>query len=184
MTDTVSGAPTPVQIPVVIDNLADWTDMAKVLASDLSVQSTITPELITQFVGSAVKVLFSIGSIEQIGLARGVVSDHVLNQFEHLIGQLSGTPVAVTVHLVSTPEDGDHYEVRIHVGVRVNGGNAEVVWMVWDLMTDAAVAVAPSTCPNCGAPLENGVLICPFCHASVLPTAARSPLQITRLETY
>ena len=53
----------------------------------------------------------------------------------------------------------------------------------WDFTFNAQVTVGQSTCPNCGAPLSGGELICDHCHTDVRRTV-EAPLVVNRLELY
>jgi hypothetical protein len=89
------------------------------------------------------------------------------------------------VHLVGSRVVDGHPTLRLHVVINGerSGGEPSVERHFWDLQLGAQVTVAQQTCPNCGAPIATGELICDHCHADVR-TTAEVPLVVSRLELY
>ena len=54
---------------------------------------------------------------------------------------------------------------------------------VWDLQLGTQVTIGQPQCPNCGAPLARGELICGHCHADVR-SIVEAPIAVSRLELY
>jgi hypothetical protein len=76
-------------------------------------------------------------------------------------------------------------EVRIHVTVSAVAadGSKEAFGEFWDLRMDVQATMGPAQCPDCGAPLGAGQLICEHCHADAR-TVVHVPLSVVRAELY
>ena len=53
----------------------------------------------------------------------------------------------------------------------------------WDLQVGGRATVAPSVCPNCGAPIARGELICTHCQTDVR-SVVDTALLVSRVELY
>jgi len=179
-------AATPPPIPVVIDNPGDWASIMEELGSRTGSPPTITPELVAGVVGSAAPLLFAADAAGTSDRLRGTFPDPVIAQVERNFGSFFGErPVSGTVHLVGSPAGPVPPALRIHLQLLVKSaqGDDGVNSQFWDLAVGSQVTVGDATCPNCGAPLAVGQLICDHCH-----TDARSivsvPLAVSRLVLY
>jgi hypothetical protein len=174
------------QVPALIDNAAEWPAIAKQIAEASGLPTVLTPEVLTAMVGSAVPLLFEADATKDTGLLRGTFSDAVIAQWQRHLGALgSKRPQSVSIQLVGAHMVGPHAVLRAHLSIDVQGADAEssVSKQYWDLEIDAEATVAPASCPNCGAPLDAGELICSHCQTDVRGVVA-APLLVSRLELY
>jgi hypothetical protein len=110
----------------------------------------------------------------------------VIAQCERNAGQLAGAlPLSAAVHLVGTPVADGRPALRTHLKVAVQTAHASegVSGQFWDLQLGAQAVVAQPSCPNCGAPIADGHLICGHCGADVRSVVS-VPLIVSRLEIY
>jgi predicted amidophosphoribosyltransferase len=73
--------------------------------------------------------------------------------------------------------------VHIVISGQDETGEQTVDRLFWDLELGGQVTVGQPTCPNCGAPIAAGELICDHCRTDVR-TTVQVPLVVTRLEIY
>jgi uncharacterized Zn finger protein (UPF0148 family) len=75
--------------------------------------------------------------------------------------------------------------LRVHLAIvaEYDQGARRVVSQFWDLQLGAQATVAQPSCPNCGAPLAQGELICAHCGTDVR-SVVEVPLLVSRLELY
>jgi hypothetical protein len=173
-------------LPVTVDNPDDWGEIERRIAAETGTAPAITPDVLAMTVGSAVPMLFAADGSGDADMLRGTFSDQVLTQRRNQLGSLGGeVPVSVTLHLVGAPSHDGHAVIRAHVVVatRSPDGSSETTGMFWDLSVDTQVVVGQSSCPNCGAPLAAGCLVCDHCHTDVRQVT-NAPLVVTRLEMY
>ena len=78
-----------------------------------------------------------------------------------------------------------HPVVRTHLRIQVQrpDGSPSVATQFWDLQLGAQVMVGQQTCPNCGAPIGGGELVCGYCRTDVR-SLVEVPLVVSRLELY
>jgi zinc-ribbon domain len=120
-----------------------------------------------------------------MNLLRGTFGDPVVAQCGRNLGQCSGArPTSVAVHLVGSRLADGHPVVRAHLVIQVSGsdGSPGVTGQFRDLQLGGQVTGQP-TCPNCGAPVGDGELICSHCHADVR-SVIDAPIVVSRLELY
>jgi hypothetical protein len=183
---TVSDQSRLAPVAVSVDNPEDWPDILNQMAAATGEPSTLTLDVLTATVGSAVPMLFAADSSGNMDVLRGTFAPGVIAQCQRNAGSLNGDePVAVVLHLVGTPmRDGDR-TLRVHllVDTRSPDGVQHGSSQFWDFAFNAQVTVGRSSCPNCGAPLEGGQLVCDHCHTDVRQTV-EAPLVVNRLELY
>jgi len=173
-------------VSVSIDNPEEWASIMDQMSADNGAPSVLTPELLTDTVGSAVPMLFDADVSGNMDPLRGIFADQVIAQCQHHSGCLNGdAPTSSVLHLVGTPMHEGRPALRVHLLIKTRGrdGSEGVNSQFWDFAVGAQVVVGQSTCPNCGAPLGDGQLICDHCHANV-GRAVDAPLIVTRLELY
>jgi len=183
---TMSDVPELATVPVDLDNPEDWNDIAQQLAAVTSIPGSVTPELLTMTVGSAVPILFAADRSGDSDILRGTFTDQVMTQRRGLPGSLDGdTPVSVTLHLVGAPLREGKPVIRAHlvIATRSADGGSGANSQFWDFTIDTQVVVGQATCPNCGAPVPEGRLICDHCHTDVRQVVS-APLVVSRLELY
>jgi len=175
-----------VTVPVVLDDPDDWSDIAQQLAAASSMPGAITPDLLTTTVGSAVPILFAADRLADADILRGTFTDQVITQRRQQPGSLNGdTPVSVTLHLIGAPAHDGNLVIRAHLVIATlsPGGANRASSQFWDFTIDSQVVVGKAICPNCGAPVPEGQLICEHCHADVRQVVS-APLVVSRLELY
>ena len=183
---TMSDSPQLATVPVDLDNPEDWNDIAQQLAAASSLPGSITPELLTMTVGSAVPILFAADRSGAVDILRGTFADQVMTQRRGLPGSLDGdTPVSVRLHLVGAPLHDGKPVIRVHLVIATQSpdGGSGANSQFWDFTVDTQVVVGQATCTNCGAPIPEGRLICDHCHADVRQVVS-APLVVSRLELY
>jgi hypothetical protein len=182
MTEQLQLAP----ITASIDNAGDWDAIAQEVTRVSGLPLPITPDSLLGMIRGAVGLAFAAQSAGNAGLLRGTFADPVVAQCQRNgVRLLSGTPESAVVHLVGGRVVGDHPTLRVHVVIegQDDAGEPTVDRHFWDLETGAQVTLAAQTCPNCGAPLAPGELICGHCRADVR-TTVEAPLVVSRLELY
>jgi hypothetical protein len=173
-------------IPATIDNLDEWAAFAQQVESQSGAPTVVTPELVAGMIGSAVPLLFEADSAKNGKLLRGAFTDPLVAQCERNAGDLMGArPTSVAAHLVGVHMADGHPVVRTHLRIQVQrpDGSPSVASQFWDLQLGAQVMVGQQTCPNCGAPIGNGELVCGYCRTDVR-SLVEVPLVVSRLELY
>ena len=173
-------------ISAAIVNPGEWETIAKQIAAESGLPTTVTPEIVTGMIGSAVPLLFEADTARDMDLLRGTFADPVIAQCERNVGSLLGeTPVSVIINLIGAHMVEAHAILRVRLAVQVKGGDGSetVNTQFWDLQLGAEVTVGQAICPNCGAPIAQGALICEHCRADVR-TVVKAPLVVSRLELY
>jgi ribosomal protein S27AE len=173
-------------VPATIDNAADWEVLAHQIDLGTGMPTVVTPEMIVGMVGSAVPLLFAADAGRNLDLLRGTFSDPVVAQCIRNAGTLMGAlPRAVVVHLAGSRVADGHPVVRAHLSIEANDPSSSPTrcQQFWDLEFGGQVTVSQPTCPNCGAPVGKGELICGHCHADVR-SVVDVPIVVTRLDLY
>jgi uncharacterized protein (UPF0212 family) len=173
-------------VPVSIENAADWEQFAGRIASVTGMPTPVTPELLTGMLGSAVALLFEADAAKDPDLLRGTFADPIVAQCARNVGCLEGeTPTAAVARLVGVPTAGGRPSLRAHLSIdaRTAEGSDVLNSQFWDLQLGGDVTVGQPSCPNCGAPVERGALICGHCGTDVR-SVVQVPLLVTRLELY
>ncbi len=184
MTDTGKISPPPV--PTSVDNPEEWETIRQDITAKGGSPTVITIETITGMVSSAVPLLFEADATGDVDPLHGVFADPVIAQCGRNAGCLLGDrPGSATVHLVGAPVRNGVPVLRVHVAIvtQTAAGAASANSQFWDLEIGAKVAVAASTCTNCGAPLGPGQFICDHCGTDVR-SVVEVPLVVSRLELY
>jgi hypothetical protein len=180
---------TPLQlapVPASIDNPADWDPIMQLIARRTGLPPTITLDSVLGLVRGAVPLIFEAQSAGTANLLRGTFGDPVVAQCQLNIGcLLSGRPESAVAHLVGGRVADGRPILRVHVLVQGRGPDGEqtIDRQFWDLVLGAEVTVSQPDCPNCGAPVAQGELICDHCGADVRSTV-EVPLVVSRLELY
>jgi hypothetical protein len=173
-------------VPATIDNGPDWELLANQIAIGTGMSTVVTPEMIVGMVASAVPLLFAADAAMNLNLLRGTFSDPVVAQCTRNAGALmSALPKAVVVHLAGSRVVDGHPVVRAHLSIQAIDpqGNPITCQQFWDLQFEGQVTVSQPGCPNCGAPVGTGELICGHCHADVR-SVVDVPIEVSRLELY
>jgi ribosomal protein S27AE len=181
-TDQVQIAP----VPASIDNPGDLEVVSAQITAQTAIPAVVTPEMIAGMVGSAVPLLFAADGARNLNLLRGTFADPVVAQCVRNAGDLMGEqPESVTVHLVGGRVDDGHPVVRAHLCIQARdpNGNPIAQNQFWDLEFGGQVTVGQPNCPNCGAPIATGELICGHCHTDVR-SVVDVPIVVSRLELY
>ena len=169
-----------------VDNADEWQEVAAQISSLAGAPTQITLEIVAGMISGAVPLLFAADAAKDVNPLRGTFSGEVIAQCERYPGVLEGaTPTSALIRLIGVHAQEGHPELRVHLAIQVKGadGTESVSSQFWDLQVGGEVIVGQSTCPNCGAPLSDGVLICEHCGADVRGVA-KVPLVVNRLELY
>jgi hypothetical protein len=173
-------------IPASIDNPEAWEALAQQIAQATGMPPAVTPPLIVRMIGSAVPLLFEADAAGDANLLRGTFADPVVAQYARNLGQYTGAPpTSVVVHLVGSRVVEGHPVVRAHLVIEVQRPNGERATdgQFWDLQLGGQLTVGQPDCPNCGAPVGDGELICGHCHTDVR-SVVDVPIVVSRLELY
>lgn len=173
-------------VPATIDNAADWEVLASQITAGTGMPPAVTPETIVGMIGSAVPLLFAADSARNLNLLRGTFSDPVVAQSARNAGTLMGAqPQEVVVHLAGSRVVDGHPVLRTHLSIQATepDGNPTRCQQFWDLQFGGQVTVGQPSCPNCGASVGKGELICGHCHADVR-SVIDVPIVVSRLELY
>jgi hypothetical protein len=173
-------------VPASIDNPDDWQALAQQIATGTGMPTDFEPDTIVAMVAGAVPLLFEADATDNVDLLRGTFSDPVVAQCARNAGQCMGAkPTSVTVHLVGSRVDDGHPVVRAHLVIAVGrpDGSAGGIGQFWDLQLGGQVTVGQPECPNCGAPIAAGELICSHCHTDVR-SVVDVPIVVSRIELY
>jgi hypothetical protein len=173
-------------IPASIDNSGDWGGITAQIASETGVPPVLTPEILVGMVGSAVPLLFEADASKDMNPLRGTFADTVVAQCQRNAGCLEGEhPTSAVVHLVGAHMVDGHCLLRAHLVIQVQGadGDQGTARQFWDLQLGAQVTVGQPNCPNCGAPIATGTLICEHCQTDVR-SVVEVPLVVSRIELY
>ncbi len=173
-------------IPASIDNVEEWDGIAHEIAAEAGVPTALTPEVIAAMIGSAVALLFEADETKDMNLLRGTFADRVIAQRQINAGCLQGAqPTSAVIDLVGVHMADGRPQLRLRVLIEVQGidGSASVTSQFWDLELGGEVTVGQASCPNCGAPIDRGELICAHCRADVR-SVVKLPLVVSRVELY
>lgn len=173
-------------VPVSIENPEDWGMLSSQITAASALPTVLTPDLIAGMLGTAVPLLFTADAARNVDLLRGTFTDSVVAQCLRNLGSLAGAqPTQVVAHMVGSHVVDSHAVVRVRLTIRTHDpvGTPGVQNQFWDLQAGDQVTVGQPTCPNCGAPLGTGELVCSHCHTDVR-TVANVPLAVSRLELY
>jgi ribosomal protein S27AE len=173
-------------VPASIDNPGDWEVLAKQITVGTGMPTVVTLEMIVGMIRSAVPLLFAADATRNPNLLRGTFSDSVVAQCLRNSGELTDLqPVTVVVHLVGSRVVDGHPSVRAHLSIQAQSpnGNPSANNQFWDLQIGGQVTVSQPNCPNCGAPIGKGELICGHCHTDVR-SVVDVPIVVSRLDLY
>lgn len=173
-------------IPATIENEAGWERIAQQITAEGGTPTTLTPATIAGMLACAVPLLFAADAARDMSPLRGTFADTVIAQCQRNAGSLEGgQPASVRAQLVGTHLAEGHPTLRAHLTIQLHGASdgQSASNQFWDLQLAAQATVAQSGCPNCGAPLATGELICAHCGADVR-TVVAVPLIVIRLEIY
>lgn len=173
-------------IPASIENAEEWQEIAVQIPSESGLPTQVTPEMLTGMIGSAVPLLFEADVAKDAALLRGTFTEPVIVQRQHTAGCLEGQrPVSVTVKLVGAHMAEGHPVLRAHLAIQAQqtDGTEAISSQFWDIELGTSVTIGQTSCPNCGAPIAEGELICSHCQADVR-AVVQVPLVVSRLELY
>jgi hypothetical protein len=177
-------------IAVSIENAGDWGQFAAQLTAATGVPTVATPELLSATIASAVPLLFEADAARAASRLRGTFADAVIAQCQRNAGALEGArPLSVSMRLVGTPHTGDaRAALRVHLAIAITDAAGapcaqRLSSQFWDLELGGEATVGEVNCPNCGAPLARGELLCGHCGADARSVVA-VPLLVSRLELY
>jgi ribosomal protein S27AE len=173
-------------IPASIDNPGDWDAIAGEVTHETGLPLAVSPDELLAMIGSAVPLLVAAQAAGDASVLRGTFADPVLAQCQrNHAALLTGTPDTVLVHLVGARIVSDQPVVRVHIVIHGadSTGTPTADRQFWDIQLGGDVTVGQQTCPNCGAPVEPGELVCDHCRSDVR-TTVEVPLLVTRLELY
>jgi len=176
----------PAPIPASFDNAGDWERICQQIGSESGLPTAVTPDLVVGMVGSAVPLLFDADAAGNANHLRGTFADSVIAQCQRNPGSFLGAhPTSVVVHLVGAHMADTHPVLRAHLAIQVHGadGVESLNRQFWDLQLGAQVTVGQPTCPNCGAPIGKGELICGHCRIDVR-SVVNMQIVVSRLELY
>jgi len=169
-----------------IDNPDDWEGLANQITAGAGMPTAITPEMIIGMIGSAVPLLFAADAARDANLLRGTFSDSVIAQcMRNSGGLMDAQPTTAAVRLVGSRVVDGHPVVRTHLSIQTHagGGTPTTQNQFWDLQFGGQVTVGQPNCPNCGAPIGTGELICGHCHTDVR-SVIDVPIVVSRLDLY
>jgi hypothetical protein len=181
-TDQVAVQPVPARI----ENVQEWQAISQQIASESGLPTQVTPDLVSSMVGGAVGLLYRADSTKDASILRGTFADGVIAQCQRFAGSMmSGRPLSVAIELVGARMSEGHPVLRTHLTVEVEGGDGSdiVTRQFWDLQLGAQVTVGQSQCPNCGAPLATGELVCSHCQTDVR-NVVEAPIVVAKIELY
>lgn len=173
-------------VPASIDNPEEWDPITDQIARETGLPVAITPDALLGMVRSTVPLVFEAQAAGDANLLRGTFADPVIAQCQRNVGSLlGGRPGSATVHLIGGRAAGGRAVLRVHVEIHglAPGGEGTLDRQFWDLALGGQVTVAQASCPNCGAPIAPGELICAHCNTDVRSTV-EVPLVVSRLELY
>ena len=173
-------------VPASIDNPADWDVITGQITRATGLPVTTSPETLLGMVSSAVPLVFEAQSTGNAGLLRGTFADSVVAQCQRNgTLMLSGRPGSTDVHLVGSRVMNGNPTLRLHLVIhgQDESGRQTIDRHFWDLELGGQVTVGQQSCPNCGAPIAPGELICGHCRTDVR-TTVQVPLVVSRLELY
>jgi hypothetical protein len=173
-------------VPTTIANPGEWEAIAKQIAAESGLPTPVTPEILDGMISSAVPLLFEADAARDMDLLRGTFADPVIAQCQRNAGCLLGEqPESVLINLVGAHMVEAHATLRARLAIQVKSadGSESVNTQFWDLELGGEVTVGQATCPNCGAPIAQGALICEHCRADVR-SVVKAPLVVSRLEMY
>ena len=169
-----------------IDNPGDWDTIAGQVTHETGLPLTAGPDELLAMVGSAIPLLVAAQAAGDASVLRGTFADPVVAQCQrNRAALLTGTPDTALVHLVGARTVGGRPVLRVHVVVHgADGtGTPTVDRQFWDIQLGGDVTMGQQVCPNCGAPVDPGELVCGHCRSDVR-TTVEVPLLVTRLELY
>ncbi len=169
-----------------IDNPADWEAVTAGITRATGLPVATTPDTLLALLGSAVALMFEAQASGNMNVLRGTFAAPVVAQCQaNADGLLTGRPGSIVVHLAAGRVVDGHGVLRVHLniaGVRADG-SPSLDRQFWDLQLGAQATVAQSACPNCGAPVSGGELVCGHCGTDVRSMVDVAAI-VTRLELY
>jgi len=183
------GAPSPVApVAIAVANPAHWADVATAFERQTGVPLNVNVEYLEAFVATAVPALFLADATGQYGLLRGFMLDLVVAQCERNRGILEGASAqGVSLFVVGIPHDEPEpgVPIRLKLGISATSrtGLSKAVEQFWDVSVNQTATISLVKCPDCGAPLAPGELVCHYCHVSTAQVVVH-PLLVSRLRLY
>ena len=169
-----------------IDNVEEWEAITTQITRSTGLPLPVTPEDVLGMIRTAVPLMFEAQLAKNMNLLRGTFAAPVVAQCQRNADcLLGGEPVSAVVHLVGGHADGGCAVLRAHVSIEGQraDGTSSFDRQFWDLRLGAEVTVAQPACPNCGATIAGGELICGHCGTDVR-TVVHAPIVVSRLNLY
>jgi hypothetical protein len=172
-------------IPVSVSNPEDWEEISRQLAAETGEPTALALQTIADTLAGAVALLFAADASRNTNLLRGTFTDAVIAQCERNAGCLNGEqPDSVAIKLIGAHLSDGHAALRVRLAIALRDNDQQTLaTQFWDLRLQAQVTVGETSCPNCGAPLGQGELICGHCGTDVRSVTS-VPLAVSRLELY
>ncbi len=173
-------------IPTTVENPGEWSQIYQELSAAHGVPPAVTVDAIAAMVGSALPIFFHADATRGIDIMRGTFSNQVIAQCGAHLGCLGGArPTSALVRLIGAPARRDPPVLRVRVVARTvtPEGNDGTNSQFWDIEFDSETVVSKGACPNCGAPLAAGQLVCSYCHRDAR-TKVQVPLLVNRVQIY
>ncbi len=173
-------------VPASLDNPGDWDTIAEQVTHATGLPLGLTADSLLAMIGSAVPLLVAAQTAGDAGVLRGTFADPVVAQCgRNGTALLTGTPDSTLVHLVGARTINGRPVLRVHLVIRGADavGAPTLDRQFWDIQVGADVTIGQQLCPNCGAPVDPGELVCGHCRTDVRVTV-QVPLVVTRLELY
>jgi len=169
-----------------IDNPGDGDAVPRPIKQAPGLPMGVSPDELLTLIRSGVALMFEAQTSGNMNLLRGTFAAPVVGQCRtNRNGLMSGQPRSVAVHLAAGRVVEGHGVVRVHLEIHGDrpDGQASLDRQFWDLQVGAQVTVTQSACPNCGAPVGVGELICNHCGSDVR-SVVEVPAMVCRLELY
>ncbi len=158
-------------------------DFAKPLPQEISLESvklfvsTMVPQMYSCMINHDFRSLLNSFSQEAVEALKFLSAHYVGNE-----------PNLVEVNLVGlTPDQAnkDFMELRIHLTVHAadSDGSPVILQQFWDVSGNHSFEGSLSQCPNCGAPVEAGTIVCKYCHSD-LRSESTATIFVSRVQSY
>ena len=173
-------------IPIEVENPDEWSEIYRELSAMHGVPPALTLDAVTALVASAVPILFHADATHSVDVMRGTFSNQVIAQCGAHLGCLLGvTPTSALLRLIGAPARRVPPVLRVRIIARTIApqGHDVKISQFWDIEFDSETTVSMGTCPNCGAPLAAGQLVCSHCHSDAR-AKVEVPLLVNRLQIY
>jgi zinc-ribbon domain len=180
----VTGAPTAA-LPVSVENPETWNEISRAITERTGLPPVTDLASVLGFVGASIRLVFEAENAQRPDTLRASFAEPVIAQLiRHGGGFIGSTPSAADVNLVGVPGSSGPPAVRLRIRITAANpaGQPSYLEQFWDVqMGGGTVTVGATTCPNCGAPLADGAIVCSYCRADTR-SAQNVPLLVVKLE--